>query len=75
MARLTLRIPESLHATLSERAAQEGVSMNQFVVYALSRITAADLVAEQKATYQAMLHRYPQDEAEIELQKVLAERK
>jgi uncharacterized protein (DUF1778 family) len=74
MARLTLRIPDSLHATLSKQAEREGVSMNQFVVYALSRITAADLVAEQRATYQAMLHRYPRDEAEEELRQVLTER-
>ena len=75
MARLTLRIPESLHATLAERAEREGVSMNQFVVYALSRITAVDQVAEQKAIFQTLLNRYPEDEAEQELQRVLAGRR
>ena len=74
MARLTLRIPDSLHATLSKRAAEEGVSMNQFVVYALSRITAADVVAEQKATFDALLNCFPAGEAEAELQRMLAER-
>jgi uncharacterized protein (DUF1778 family) len=75
MARLTLRIPDSLHATLAERAEQEGVSMNQFVVYALSRITAGELVAEQKAVYQAMLERYSAEEAEEELRRALRRRK
>ena len=35
MARMTLRIPESLRAQLAERAKKEGVSMNQYLVFAL----------------------------------------
>ncbi len=74
MARLTLRIPESLHATLAERAATEGVSMNQYVVFALGRITAADVVADQRAAFEALRSRYPQVEAEAELRRLLGER-
>ena len=32
-----LRIPKSLHRRLAEQARQEGISMNQYCVYLLSR--------------------------------------
>lgn len=32
-----LRIPKSLHKELSERSKEEGISMNQYCVYLLSR--------------------------------------
>ncbi|MBE9204939.1 toxin-antitoxin system HicB family antitoxin, partial [Synechocystis salina LEGE 06099] len=37
MSRLTLRLLESLHQQLSHQASQEGVSLNQYIVYALTR--------------------------------------
>ena len=37
MSRLTLRLPESLHRQLESRAKQEKVSLNQYLVYALTR--------------------------------------
>ena len=40
MGRFTLRLPESLHEELESRARQEGVSLNQYVVYALTRQVA-----------------------------------
>lgn len=36
-----LRIPKSLHRSLSEHAKREGVSMNQYCVYLLSKNDAA----------------------------------
>ncbi len=36
-----LRIPRSLHRSLAERSKKEGVSMNQYCVYLLSRNDAA----------------------------------
>ena len=36
-----LRIPKSLHRSLSEHARREGVSMNQYCVYLLSKNDAA----------------------------------
>jgi len=36
-ARITLRLPEALKATIEESAAKEGVSVNTYVVRALSR--------------------------------------
>lgn len=36
MSRLTLRLPETLHHKLANLAKNEGVSLNQYIVYALS---------------------------------------
>jgi len=36
MSRLTLRLPETLHHKLVNLAKHEGVSLNQYIVYALS---------------------------------------
>ena len=35
--KVNLRIPRSLHKELAEHARQEGVSLNQYMVYKLSR--------------------------------------
>ncbi len=37
MSRLTLRLPDTLHKLLSQRANREGISLNQYIVYALTR--------------------------------------
>lgn len=37
MSRLTLRLPETLHQQLAHKAEREGVSLNQYIVYALTR--------------------------------------
>jgi hypothetical protein len=37
MSRLTLRLPDTLHQQLSYLAESEGVSLNQYIVYALTR--------------------------------------
>ena len=37
MSRLTLRLPDTLHQQLIHLAESEGVSLNQFIVYALTR--------------------------------------
>ncbi len=39
MSRLTLRLPETLHQQLARLADGEGVSLNQYIVYALTRQT------------------------------------
>lgn len=39
MSRLTLRLPETLHQQLALLAKREGVSLNQYIVYALTRQT------------------------------------
>lgn len=50
MARLTVRLPDSLHQQLTDRAAQEGVSLNQFLVYALARIATGTTASTGSAT-------------------------
>ena len=37
MGRFTVRLPDTLHHQLELRAKQEGVSLNQYVVYALTQ--------------------------------------
>jgi hypothetical protein len=37
MGRFTLRLPQTLHLELERRANAEGVSLNQYIIYALTR--------------------------------------
>lgn len=64
MSRLTLRLPDSLHGQLEALAEQEAVSLNQYIVYALTRqVTLAytvqhvpeKAIREQRAAYNALL--------------------
>jgi len=64
MSRLTLRLPDSLHRQLEQMASNEAVSLNQYIVFALTRqVTLAytvqsvpeKAVAEQRAAYTALL--------------------
>ena len=64
MSRLTLRLPETLHQQLEDLAERESVSLNQYIVYALTRqITLAYTVqaasdaqiTQQQAAYTALL--------------------
>jgi len=64
MSRLTLRLPDTLHEQLEALAEQEAVSLNQYIVYALTRqatlaYTVHSLpekaVREQRAAYNALL--------------------
>jgi hypothetical protein len=42
MSRLTLRLPETLHQQLTNLAQEEGISLNQYIVYALTKqVTSA----------------------------------
>lgn len=45
MGRLTLRLPDTLHQQIIDLAKEEGVSLNHFIVYALTRqVTLAKFV-------------------------------
>ncbi len=74
MSRLTLRLPESLHHDLAKQARAEGVSMNQLIVYLLTRMTTATDLKVQRKVFEQLRHRYPPDEAEATLQELLAAR-
>ncbi len=64
MSRLTLRLPDSLHQQLEQMAENEQISLNQYIVYALTRqLTMAynvqpvpdRVIAEERATYASLL--------------------
>jgi hypothetical protein len=69
MSRLTLRLPETLHRQLEAQARREGVSLNQYIVYALSRqltqsytvqAVPEETVARQQAQFTALLRQLGQ---------------
>ena len=64
MGRFTLRLPQTLHHELEVRAQNEGVSLNQYIVYALTCQVAAsytiqvlpkEMVEEQKERFDRLL--------------------
>ena len=66
MGRFTVRLPDSLHTALEEYAELEGVSLNQFVVYALTQqvkpaytvqVASAQTIREERERYDALLER------------------
>jgi hypothetical protein len=82
MSRLTLRLPETLQRQLAAQAKREGVSLNQYGVYALSRqLTQSytvhampeDTVAQQRAQFTAWLRELGQAPPEA-IRAVLAAR-
>lgn len=74
MSRLTVRLPASLHQSLTQQAEREGVSLNHYIVYALTRtVTAVDLEAQRQA-FEDLTTRYDADEAEAALQDLLTAR-
>lgn len=82
MSRLTLRLPESLHHQLESRARQEKVSLNQYLVYALTRHVAMaytvtpipeEAVQQQRELFAALLGNLGQASS-AEIRHALAER-
>jgi hypothetical protein len=82
MSRLTLRLPESLHSELERRAKQEQVSLNQYLVYALTRHVAMtymvtpmseEALQQQRAAFAALLEDLGQT-SPAEVRRALAER-
>jgi hypothetical protein len=50
MGRLTVRLPEALHRQLESLAKSEGVSLNQYLVYALTRQATLDAHLKSEQT-------------------------
>lgn len=82
MSRLTLRLPESLHRQLEALATSESVSLNQYIVYALTKqVTQAytvqavpqKAIAEQHAAYTTLLQSLGKASLQ-EVRKILDER-
>jgi hypothetical protein len=82
MSRLTLRLPETLHQHLVQLAEGEGVSLNQYIVYALTQqvssaysvqILSEPDVQQQKQSFSKRLQQLGTASPE-EIQAILAER-
>ncbi|RME89780.1 MAG: toxin-antitoxin system HicB family antitoxin [Anaerolineae bacterium] len=82
MSRLTLRLPDSLHRQLEALARSESVSLNQYIVYALTRQVAQAYAVQalpektivgQRAAYTALLQNLGRASFE-EIRQVLDER-
>jgi len=81
MGWLTLRLPETLHRQLKEQAKHEGVSLNQYLVYALTRHIAMayvvtpipeEAVQQQRGAFAALLENLGQASS-AETRRALAE--
>lgn len=66
MGRFTVRLPDTLHQELEKRAQHEGVSLNQYVVYALTQKVTSNYVIQvqsdedlqrQQQRFQALLEK------------------
>lgn len=82
MSRLTLRLPETLHQRLAVLAENEGVSLNQYIVYALThqaalasmiQIVPATDVEQQQQAFQSLIKRLGQA-SPSEIESILATR-
>jgi HicB family len=82
MSRLTLRLPETLHQQLAHLANSEGVSLNQYIVYALTRQTNSSYaisiipevaVRQQQQEFQLSMEKLGKASAD-EIESVLAKR-
>ncbi|MGA1841891.1 MAG: toxin-antitoxin system HicB family antitoxin [bacterium] len=74
MVRFTLRIPDSLHHKLNEQAQKEGVSLNQYILFSLSRAVTEEDIESQRAQFEAMRYRYSEKAIETALQNLLGEK-
>lgn len=82
MARLTVRLPETLHNQLVQLAEREGVSLNQYITYTLARQVARSYTVtpvteeskqKQRDDYATLLQGLGESSYQ-EMQKVLNER-
>ena len=82
MSRLTLRLPETLHQQLAHLAEGEGVSLNQYIVYALTCQTALVQrfqvapqaeVEQQQRSFQLLINRLGRASS-VEIESVLTTR-
>ncbi len=82
MSRLTLRLPETLHQQLAYLAEGEGVSLNQYIVYALTRqaalahaiqVVSEVEVEQQQQAFQLLIKQLGQASS-AEIESILATR-
>jgi HicB family len=82
MGRLTLRLPETLHQQLGNLAEREGVSLKQYIVYALTRQVSPSYsvqrlseedVEQQQRSFNELKQRLGQS-SPAQIAEILAER-
>jgi hypothetical protein len=82
MSRVTLKLPETLHEQLERLARREGVSLNQYIMFALTRQAAMAYTVEsvpekeittQRADFAALLHSLGKASF-AEIEKIMQER-
>ena len=82
MSRLTLRLPDTLHQQLIHLAESEGVSLNQYIVYALTRQSSTNYIIQpiptqetnqQQSDFNNLLQKL-EKAAPTEIEVALAER-
>ncbi|PZD73114.1 hypothetical protein C1752_02745 [Acaryochloris thomasi RCC1774] len=82
MSRLTLRLPETLHEQLSRLAESEGISLNQYIVYSLTRqvgssytvqVLSKSAIDQQEANLKQWIQS-SEPYSEAEATKILSER-
>jgi hypothetical protein len=82
MSKITLDLPETLHAQLKQQAKSEGISLNQYIIYALTRQATLgyqiqlipDTLAEQQKTQFSKLRDDLGHASDAEIAQILAER-
>lgn len=74
MGRLTLRLPGSLHEQLIEQAKGEGVSLNQYIVFTLTKSGTASQMTAERARFNGLLTSVGPEVAETALKELLAMR-
>ncbi len=82
MSQVTLRLPETLHEQLERLARSEGVSLNQYIMFALTRQATmaytVDMLPEkeitkQRADFATLLHKLG-NASFAEIEKIMQER-
>ena len=82
MSRLTLRLPETLHQQLANLAEGEGISLNQYIVYALTRQVSSTYIVEtiskedivqQQENFKQLLEKLGKADTQ-EIEQVLSQR-
>ena len=78
MSSVTINLPDPLHRLLAAQAERQGLSLQAFILYSLSSMFTTATVADmekQRALFQEMLSRFPQEEAEAALRDQLSRRR
>ena len=75
MSRIMLDLPESLRQQLMQQAESEGVPLEHYIVYSLTRLVTASDLKTQKAIFEELTSRYPEGQAEAALRDLLSSRR